>query len=331
MNKKAKVSIIVPVYNCEKYLSKCLDSLSTQTYKNIEIIVVNDGSTDNSINIVKEKSKKDKRIIIIDQKNSGVSTARNNGLKKAIGEYVVFVDSDDYLANDFVNYMLELITTNDSDFAYSIKKYIKKDEKQSLSLTKKKVSSNESVAILLNPDTTVGCWNKIYKRKFLEENNLYFLTNLYYGEGLNFIIRTSLATDKIIIGNKKVYFYRKDNMSSATTKYNNQKYHNGEKSLELIRSIIDLKDEKVKAMYNLHLSTFYLGTLTKMIEYKKTKEYKDDYKRWRKALKKNLLYIIRSKYISHYRKAMILGGFLFPHIIAKLDIVRTEKIIKDSV
>ena len=100
MNEKPIVSIIVPVFNVEKYLEKCLDSLLNQTYKKIEIICINNGSTDKSGEILKQYSKIDDRIVIITQANQGVSVARNEGIKKAKGNYIMFVDSDDWIDKD---------------------------------------------------------------------------------------------------------------------------------------------------------------------------------------------------------------------------------------
>ena len=96
-----KYSFIVPCYNGEKYIVKCLDSILKQTSNNYEVIVINDGSTDNSINII-NKYKNDKKIVIINQDNMGLSLARNNGINKAKGEYLIFVDCDDYIQNDFL-------------------------------------------------------------------------------------------------------------------------------------------------------------------------------------------------------------------------------------
>ena len=92
-----KISIIVPIYNCEKYLKRCLESIINQTYNNLEIILLNDGSSDNSLKIIKEYKKKDNRIIVIDKKNTGVSDTRNIGIQKASGKYICFCDSDDVL------------------------------------------------------------------------------------------------------------------------------------------------------------------------------------------------------------------------------------------
>ncbi len=95
---KRKYSIIVPVYNVEKYINECLSSLINQTYKNIEIVVINDGSSDNSLSLIEEYSRIDDRIRVIDQKNMGLGYTRNVGIDNAVGDYILFVDSDDYIS-----------------------------------------------------------------------------------------------------------------------------------------------------------------------------------------------------------------------------------------
>ena len=110
-----KVSIIVPVYNQQRYIRKCLKSILQQSYKEIEIIVVNDGSTDNSLSIIRKMAKSDSRIIVIDKANGGVATARRDGLKKITGKYVMFVDSDDWLTPNAISSMVEIATREDVD------------------------------------------------------------------------------------------------------------------------------------------------------------------------------------------------------------------------
>ena len=102
-----KVSIIIPIYNTEKYLPKCLDSVLNQTYHNLEIILVDDGSSDNSGKIADESTKKDKRITVLHQKNQGQSSARNNGVKKSTGDYISFIDSDDTISKTFIDSLLQ--------------------------------------------------------------------------------------------------------------------------------------------------------------------------------------------------------------------------------
>ncbi|MBR6689441.1 MAG: glycosyltransferase family 2 protein [Clostridia bacterium] len=325
------VTIIVPVYNVEKYIEQCLNSLITQTYKNLEIIVVNDGSPDNSETIIKELMKTDDRIKLISQKNAGVSMARNNAINNATGEYIIFVDADDYLAKDYVEYMLELINQDDCQFACTIKNYWANGEKQTQKIVNSVYSSEETVGLLLSPDVMVGCTNKIYRRSFLSANNLLFRSDLYYGEGLNYIIRAAIAATKVGIGNKKVYYYRKNNLSSATTKYSFDKYSNGEKSLQMIGKMINRDNDYVQAMYELHLSTFYLGALTKLIENGKVNEHKEKFAEWKKYIRNSLTLLLRSKYVSVYRKTMLLVGSVCPNIIVWLNKKREKNIIKNSV
>ncbi len=111
----AKVSVIIPVYNTEKYLKECLDSVINQTFNDIEIICINDGSTDGSLNILTEYATIDSRIIVITQENKGVSEARNNGMEKAGGEYIMFLDSDDYLYKQACEIAYNSATSNNAD------------------------------------------------------------------------------------------------------------------------------------------------------------------------------------------------------------------------
>lgn len=97
MTKSSKISVIIPVYNTERYLPRCLDSVLSNTYDNLEVICINDGSTDNSINILDNYKVSDERVVVINQKNSGVSAARNAGINVATGEYIAFIDSDDWV------------------------------------------------------------------------------------------------------------------------------------------------------------------------------------------------------------------------------------------
>lgn len=110
-----EVSIIVPIYNVEKYLNRCLDSLVNQTFKDIEIIALNNGSTDSSLDILKDYASNDNRITIIDNENLGVSKARNIGIDKASGKYIVFVDSDDWIDTNMIEVLYSNITKNNCD------------------------------------------------------------------------------------------------------------------------------------------------------------------------------------------------------------------------
>ena len=117
MNENPLVSIIVPVYNGETFLKECVDSILNQTYKNIELILINDGSKDNSAQIINEYAKKDERVVAIHQENSGVCASRNNGLRNTHGEYICLIDQDDYVFPDYISYLYTLIKENNADIS----------------------------------------------------------------------------------------------------------------------------------------------------------------------------------------------------------------------
>lgn len=172
---EALISIIVPVYNVEKYINKCIDSLVNQTYKNIEIILVDDGSTDNSGKICDEYSQKDNRIKVIHQKNAGVSAARKIGYQKSIGGVIGFVDSDDYVDVNMYEAMLKTMYEIHADIVFcdynsiinekSNKKYFLKDSKI---LTK-----NDGLKYLANDEIKSFMCNKLYKRECIKETDFY--------------------------------------------------------------------------------------------------------------------------------------------------------------
>ena len=202
-----KVSVIIPVYNSEKYISKCLDSVLNQTYENIEILVINDGSKDNSINILKEYEKKDKRIILIDKENEGVSKTRNLGINKASGEFIMFIDNDDYIDKDYIfNYM-----NNYKGEDIIIGSY-KRTNTEDKILFKYDLNTNSdwSKYVVLAP------WAKLYKRDFLVKNKIEFFS-YGIGEDVYFNLLYYSKTNKIKIINNKEYnwFYNDKSVSNT--------------------------------------------------------------------------------------------------------------------
>lgn len=168
---KTKVSIIVPVYNVEKYIEKCLDSLINQSYKNVEIVVINDGSTDNSINIIMDKYNSNDRIYIYNKKNGGLSSARNLGLDKATGDYLLFVDSDDWLELDCVEKLVDVIESQNADiieFGYKMVSDCK--ELSSTRFTTRVFESNNSILeeFFFGTQIIDIVCNKIYKKKLFD-------------------------------------------------------------------------------------------------------------------------------------------------------------------
>lgn len=328
---KALVSVIIPAYNVELYIEKCVQSLVEQTYQNIEILVVDDGATDNTGALADALAKTDPRIKVIHKENAGVSEARNTGIAASKGEYLVFVDGDDYLAQDYVAYMMDLVNQTGAEFCLSTHCYTQKGEAQTEPKQVRILQKEDATALLLSPAVIVGCWNKIFKKSLLTENNVYFSSTLFYGEGLSFITTMAQLSNCVGVGNRKVYYYRRNNETSATTKFNINKMYNGEKALTLIGDSLTVKNQKVDTMLTLHKSLFCLGAVVKLKANGLDKTYASDYKRWRDLVRTNSLKLLSNKDVSLYRKLMLMGGWICPGVMSKLDMARRKRISDNSV
>ncbi|MBE7711329.1 MAG: glycosyltransferase [Cyanobacteria bacterium SIG31] len=183
-----KVSIIVPVYNAEKYLDKCVMSLIKQTLKDIEIILVNDGSKDSSATLIEWFQKYDARIKLINQENKKQGGARNNGLRNASGEYISFVDSDDWIDPDFIEKLYNTAIKYNTDItATNIIKHKKNKRKYNVRYRRTKTATNMSSKIKLCSDKKKRFFyvmNKLYKKSFLVENHITFEENCYFEDVL---------------------------------------------------------------------------------------------------------------------------------------------------
>lgn len=237
MNTDIKVSLIAPVYNVEKFISKCLDSIFAQTHKNIEVILVDDGSSDSSGRIVDEYAQKDSRVKVIHKQNQGVSSARNSGLDIATGDYVCFADSDDFLEPDYVEYLLNLAVDNDAEVALTTRMFTTFYETPQIENDKPKVYSGEDAAAsILYYHIPIGVYCKIFKRDFLEKNAIRFIPEVYIGEGFNFNTAAFQRAGKVVIGHRKIYCYRRDNATSAMTKFALHKAEMALKAIDIIRN-----------------------------------------------------------------------------------------------
>lgn len=331
MNTRFLVSVIIPAYNAGLYIKKCIKSVIEQTYSNIEILIINDGSTDDTLHIAEKLSKTDNRIRLLIQRNLGVSAARNNGIKNAKGEYLIFVDGDDYLAADYIEYMLGLIEQTHSDFCLSKCCFTKKDEKQTENQRVEILTQEEATALLLSPEIIVGCWNKIFKRTFLINNSIFFSTALFYGEGLNFITSAAQLANSVGVGNRKVYYYRRNNIISATSKFDIEKVYNGEKAIDTIEETLRVKSDKVNTMLILHRSLYYAYARVKIRANHVKRQYNQDDKRWMQYLNRNVGMLLFRHDVSLYRKALLLATCINPWFVMKMDTIRRRKICKESV
>lgn len=228
-----KISVIIPVYNTEKYLEQCLESVLNQTLQDIEIICVDDGSTDNSLEILKTFAQKDKRIIILTQQNQGQSVARNKGIEIAKGEYIGFVDSDDWISSE----MLEKMYANAEEFESDITmcSFTIFNEK-----TAETNTSDSYMSLDLFPNTfenrnfsfketydfifriCVSPCNKIYKRDFIIKNNILFPEGLFFEDNV-FFYKAFMQSERNSLIKKPFYTYRVGTGTSTVTSVDSRK------------------------------------------------------------------------------------------------------------
>ena len=235
-----KLSIIVPVYNVEKYLPKCLESLIKQTLNDIEIICVNDGSMDDSLAILKEFASRDSRIRIIDNQHQGVAKTRNTGIEQSTGEYIGFVDSDDYIDIDFFEKLYNSATKSNSDIAIaSILKHKNFFNIYNAKYTKEEIAITIQDKIKLCEDKKhffFYAWNKIYHSGFIKENNIKFSEGQIY-EDVMFAIKALYYSNKIIsVYGTKYHYIEHEN---SLTKYKDK---TGEKEQDLIKAYSELQE-----------------------------------------------------------------------------------------
>jgi len=202
-----QVSVIVPVYNSAQYLSECLESVLSQSFKNFEVICINDGSYDNSLEILKQFQNKDSRIKIIDQENQGVSTARNAGLKIAQGKYVGFVDSDDTIEKDFFGKLYDTAERNNADTVYSkissIKVFPFKHE-----VLKGGDITKELLPLFLREDGLNSVCSKIFLNRTVQNHQISFPVGIKHGEDAQFNIHFLVHANSISFLEYCGYHYR---------------------------------------------------------------------------------------------------------------------------
>ena len=216
-----KYSVIIPVYNAQKTLKRCLDSLLQQTREDVEIILINDGSSDRSWEIIQNYKNRFPDIKAVNQANAGVSAARNKGLDIARGNYITFVDSDDYVSQDYFTVMDEAGERQDSDLIVFAKDIAGNKIDESV-LYKKlcavKMLQDKRKELLKSRLITEPSFKR-FKRSVIEYNHIRFVKNMYVGEDLNFCFAYMLASDSIDICYHKIYIFDTSNLSSLSRKY----------------------------------------------------------------------------------------------------------------
>ena len=239
-----KVSVLVPIYNVEKYLPECLDSLVAQTLADIEIICVNDGSTDDSLKILQKYAKKDERIKIIDKENTGYGDSMNQALAAAKGEYIAIVESDDFLEADACEKLYEIAHKDKADIVRA-NYYYHSAEGDTLHRAIRDQFLYHPQDILENPAILYeepAIWSAIYRRKFLQDRGIKFLTTPGASyQDTSFNIKALCAAERIVYTDKAFLHYRTDNNESSVKSlekadYVIQEYAEAERYLDEIKA-----------------------------------------------------------------------------------------------
>lgn len=310
-----KISIIVPVYNVEKYLKRCVDSILNQTFKDFELILVDDGSTDTSGEICDEYSGIDNRVVVVHKKNGGLSNARNNGIDMASGEYLGFIDSDDYIEKDMYEVLYNDITKNNADIAicgmYDVYGGVPIENKNTID----KCVLDNITAFKLTLESkilSVSAVNKLYKKSLFKE--------LRYPEGKTY--EDAYLTPIILFNSQKIaynplpkYYYVHGENSITTNAFKMSDLGVIEaykKHLEFVRkNIPDLEEQAMFRYLWAHMIIF-----DKII---RTENFNNDeiYQNVLKVLKSNVSTILKNRLFSYKRKISMLILIISPKLYKK--------------
>lgn len=296
-----KMSIIVPIYNAEKYLEYCLKSIEKQTLKNIEVLLINDGSTDRSKKICEKICKQDNRFKLINKDNSGVSDSRNIGIKQAKAEYIMFVDADDWIEEKAAEISYNNIKKYKADicqFNYYFNSKDKETKREEFSQYIKEKNNNSYETLQCNVISYTylkknnienfgrirACWGKVFSKRFLEKNNLFFDISMTIHEDTEFLMRALKRMNKIIFVNEFLYHYRQ-NENSVTKSFDAKKW---DKNIKVLQKIDKYRESAIdKKIMNDCIDILAFELLTSYLQYdifNKNKKLK--YKERKEELKK---------------------------------------------
>lgn len=303
VEKEIKVSVIIPVYNVEKYLKKCIDSVLAQDYSEYEIILVDDGSTDSSGTICDEYDERYQQIKVIHQTNKGLGGARNTGIDNAIGEYILFVDSDDYIEKNTLSVLINKAEENDADLVICNFKTVTLDEKvireSKLSLPSGVFNLKTNCEMIF---TQVSAWAKLYKRSIFINNNIRF-PEKYWFEDIWVTYEIFLNSERVVKCDNVLYNYVMREGSIMNSK-------NIERNMEILKAYDSVRDmmkrHKVWERYHdemeyIIINNLYLGTSIRILMCDTKSRYLDDIQEY---MHENYAGFMKNKYLSKIEKLM---------------------------
>lgn len=283
---KPKISIIIPCYNVQNYIEQCLDSIINQTYSNLEMICINDGSTDNTLDLLQKYERQDPRIKILNQQNKGLSESRNVGVDAAVGQYIMFVDSDDWIDESLITEVLTPDLEADLYCCSYNRVFRNKMLPRVLNLSgsctaehlQKRIVglSGEELSDPSQADSIVTAWGKIYKTQIIKNNKIKFIDTKKIGtEDALFNIQYLNFAEKVYVKDKPLYFYRRSNVSSLTSNYKPRLFSQWKYLYNLIGQEISNKNIDFKEALN---NRICLGVLNLSLNEMNNSSFVDRYK-----------------------------------------------------
>lgn len=311
---KEMVTIIIPVYNVRDYVKDCINSVCNQTYKNIQIIIVNDGSTDGVEPILQEYEQEDSRVQVIHKKNGGLSSARNTGLDNAIGEYISFIDSDDLIPSNFIENLISVLSQNSVDIAVcGIQRFFDEDPTKRypfMPLKQGLYDSESYISKILLHKVDNSAWNKIYRRNLISDSRF---TEGIINEDFPFIMELLNKTKNIYYTHSTYYEYRiREGSITATI---------NPKIFDFVQNGINLIN-KIPRQYHSDLKGYIcyesVNCIAKMIIGAKKNEYSILYKKCNNIIKKYCFEFFFNKCNGTKQIAKYFLCILFPNLFMYL-------------
>ena len=325
---KPLLTVVIPVYNVEKYLKRCIESILIQGWKNYDILLVDDGSTDHSPQICDDYVKAYDFISVIHKENGGLSEARNTGISNAKGEYVYFPDSDDWIESSTFSDLAEVIESDKYDIISFNREFVKGEDDLIVSdpvLTQVFEGKDAFVQMLKHSYITGFANDKIYRKSLFIDNNILFPSGKYY-EDLGTNYKLFLSANKVYATNQKYYHYLIDNPDAITKSWNEQKLENMISFFKEIyysddvRLKLDFNELAIAKMFFVDGMTHSLASLYKSNLYKLypeiTKDVKNELKTNKLTFKELSKLNHRTKYFL-YRLGLLKGAFHLQHILKK--------------
>ncbi len=310
MEKKPLISIIVPVYNVEKYIRRCVDSLINQTYKNLEIILIDDGSPDNSGAICDEYAERDNRIKVIHKENGGVSSARNVGLDNTSGEYIGFIDADDYIDFQMYEVLYNNLTDNEADISmcvYALENSSGEFIPHYSSEITEAFDREQAISEMLKQvKYTCSLWDKLFSARLIE--SVRFDEEISHNEDLLFVYQLMKKSDKAVYTSRPMYYYCKNEQSASRVKFSDK----NTTMLKAQTMVLEDIRENVPEIYDVALTEYVKTAIFNLTAIVKSNYQNKEYiEKLREIVKDNLRFFLKSYVAKGYKLYAILISINF--------------------